>query len=223
VTAAAGSEPMSREQYLARWSQLHGEVMPVGLVGGWLRLAYTAARPLARAGVGPNAVTLAGLGLALLVLPSAAAGGRWPLLAVLTIVLAGLLDSLDGAVAVLSDRVSRRGAVLDATCDRLSDLCFVAALWLAGAPAGWCVAGGVTALLHEQVRASARAGGMRDVGVVTVSERPTRVIVTAAFLLGAGLHPGQAGTWATAGAIAWTAVGFAGFVQLSIVVRRRLG
>jgi phosphatidylglycerophosphate synthase len=214
---------MNRAEYLERWSALHGEVAPVGLVGGWLRLSHAIARPLAAAGVRPNAVTVAGLGLAGLVLPAAAGGGRWPLLAVVLIVLAGLLDSLDGAVAVLTDRVSRRGAVLDATCDRLADLCLIGAMWLAGAPAGWCVAGGVVALLHEQVRASARAAGMREVGVVTVAERPTRVIVTAAFLLAAGLYPDRAGDWATIGAITWTGVGVIGFAQLAVVVRRRLG
>ena len=213
---------MERAEYLQRWSALHGEVPPVGVVGGWLRLSHAVARPLAAAGIRPNLVTMAGLGLAGLMLLPAAGGGRWPLLAVVMIVLAGLLDSLDGAVAVLSDRVSRGGAVLDATCDRLADICFVCALWLAGAPSAWCVIGGAVALLHEQLRATARAGGMRDVGVVTVSERPTRVIVTAAFLLGAGLYPARAGDWATAGAIAWTAVGIVGFVQLALVVRRRL-
>lgn len=214
---------LNRAEYLQRWSALHGEVPPTGLVGGWLRLAYTVARPLAARGIGPNAVTLAGLVLAGLVLVPAAAGGRWPLLAVAVIVLAGLLDSLDGAVAVLTGRVSRRGAVLDATCDRLADLCFVAALWLAGAPAGWCLAGAVVASLHEQVRASARVAGVQDVGVVTVSERPTRVIVTAAFLLGAGLYPAAAGDWAGAGAIAWTGVGLVGLGQLALVLRRQLG
>ena len=153
-------------------------------------------------------------------LPVVAAGGRWPLLAVLMIVGAGLLDSLDGAVAVLTDRVTRWGAVMDAVCDRIADLCFVAALALAGADPGWCVAGGALALLHEQLRASARAVGMSEVGVVTVSERPTRVIVTAAFLLGAGLYPGAA--WATAGALTWCLAGAAGFAQLIIVVRRSL-
>ena len=214
---------MNREQYVQRWSELHGEVAPVGLVGGWLRLSHALGRPLARLRVRPGAITVAGLGLAVLVLPSAAAGGRWLLLAALTVVLAALLDGLDGAVAILTDRVSRRGAVLDATCDRLADLSFVSALWLVGAPAGVCVVGGAVALLHEQVRAGARVVGMREVGVVTVSERPTRVIMTAAFLLAAGLYPARAGGWATVGAIGWVAVGIIGFVQLCLVVRRRLG
>jgi len=213
---------VNRQDYLREWSGRHGGVAPRGLVGGWLRISYTLAGPPARLGVAPTTITLAGLGLAALALPPAAAGGRWPLLAVLAITLSGILDSLDGAVAVLSGRVSRRGAVLDPACDRLAELCFAGSLWLAGAAAGWCVAAGALSLLHEQVRWSARVNGMAEVGVVTVAERPTRVIVAAAFLLGAGLYPDAAWSWATVGAVVWAGLGVAGLVQLSTVVWRRL-
>ncbi|HVN11926.1 MAG TPA: hypothetical protein VMT69_07520, partial [Kineosporiaceae bacterium] len=64
--------------------------------------------------------------------------------------------------------------------------------------------------------------GMPEIGVVTVSERPTRVIVSAMFLLGAGLYPAASATWATAGAAALTTLGVAGLGQLLVVVRRRL-
>lgn len=217
------NQPLTRGEYFDTWSGSHGGVAPTGLVGGWLRLSYTLARPLAGREVSPDVITLLGVALAVLVLPSAAAGGHWPLLAVPTIVLAALMDGLDGALAVVGGRTSRRGAVLDGICDRLSDLCFVGALGLAGAPTGWCVAAGAVALLHEQLRAGARVAGMADVGVVTVSERPTRVIVAAAFLLGVGLYPGSAATWATAGAIAATGIGLVGFAQLAVVTFRRLG
>jgi CDP-diacylglycerol--glycerol-3-phosphate 3-phosphatidyltransferase len=63
---------------------------------------------------------------------------------------------------------------------------------------------------------------MDDVGAVTVSERPTRVVIAAMFCLGAGLYPGVAATWATLGAAAALAVGTVGLVQLLVVVRRRL-
>jgi phosphatidylglycerophosphate synthase len=222
---------VTRDDYLRRWSQSHGGVPPQGLVGGWLRVVYRCAGPFVTLGVPPNAITLAGPVLAALALWPAAAGGRWPLLAVVLVVLAGLVDSLDGAVAVLSDRVSRIGAVLDSACDRLADLCLIGALWLVGGGSGagsggWltgaCLAGAVLAVLHEQVRASARVNGMSEVGVVTVSERPTRVIVTAAFLLAAGLYPGAAAGWATAGAVAWAGLGAIGLVQLGVVVAHRL-
>lgn len=209
-----------RDEYLRRWSGLHGGVPPSGLVGGWLAVIYPLARPLAVRRVPPVVPTLAGLALALLAL--LAAGLGQPLVAVVLVVLSAALDSVDGAVAVMTDRVSARGAVLDGLCDRISDLAYVGALWLTGAPAGWCVAGGVIALLHEQVRASARAAGVTDVGAVTISERPTRVIQTSLFLLGAGLYPRAADDWATAGAMAWTVVGAVGFVQVYVALSRRL-
>jgi len=65
-----------------------------------------------------------------------------------------------------------------------------------------------------------------EVGVVTVWERPTRVIVTAAFLLGAALYrsysTGASAAWATDAGWAWVALGVVGLVQLTVVVRRRL-
>jgi CDP-diacylglycerol--glycerol-3-phosphate 3-phosphatidyltransferase len=213
---------LDRQAYLARWSGLHGGVAPRGLVGGWLRTVYVLARPLARLGVAPGAVTLGGLLLAAAALPVVAAGGRWILLGVAVIVASATLDGVDGAVAVVSDRTSRWGTVLDHTCDRLADLSLAGALGLAGAPIALWLAGGALALLHEQVRASAAAAGMPDVGVVTVSERPTRVIVSAAFLLGAGLYPGAAADWATLGAAVLAATGLVGFLHLAVVVRRRL-
>ena len=57
---------------------------------------------------------------------------------------------------------------------------------------------------------------------MTVSERPTRVIVTLMFLLGAGVYPDAGRTWAGAGAAAWTFLGLVGMVQLLLVLRRRL-
>lgn len=186
-------------------------------------MTYTLGRPLARAGVPPDAVTAAGAVLAALVLPPAAAGGRWLLPAVAVVVLSAVLDGLDGTVAILSGRTTRWGYVLDSACDRLADACYLAALWLAGAPGPLCAAAGVAVLLLEYVRARAAAAGMAEVGVVTVAERPTRVIVTATFLLGAGLYPSAAGPWSAAGAAATLTLGVVGLAQLIRVVRRRLG
>jgi len=60
---------------------------------------------------------------------------------------------------------------------------------------------------------------MTEVGVVTVWERPTRVIVTAAFLGAAGA---LGDLWALLGAAAWVGLGVVGLAQLLTVVRRRL-
>jgi CDP-diacylglycerol--glycerol-3-phosphate 3-phosphatidyltransferase len=161
--------------------------------------------------------------LGALVLWPAAAGGRWVLLAAAVVVASALLDGVDGTVAILTGRTTRWGHVLDSVCDRVVDGCYAAGLWLAGAPGPLCAAAAGAGLLQEYLRARAAASGMGEVGVVTVGERPTRVIVTAMFLLGAGIYPGAAGGWAAAGAAALVTVGIVGIAQLGLVVRRRLG
>ncbi|MBI4943069.1 MAG: CDP-alcohol phosphatidyltransferase family protein [Actinobacteria bacterium] len=213
---------MPRAEYLERWTALHGGVPATGLVGGWLAMAHTLAGPLVRLRVGPDGVTLLGLGVALAALWPASVGGRAALAVAVVVTVAGVLDNLDGAVAVMTGRVTRRGAVLDAVCDRLADAVFVGCLWLLGAPGWLVVAGGAVAWLHEYLRARAAAGGMSEVGVVSISERPTRIVVTVMFALGAGIYPGAGERWALAGAAAWLVVGLVGFTQVALVVRRRL-
>ena len=112
--------------------------------------------------------------------------------------------------------------MLDSVVDRLSDGAYVLAFWLAGAPAGWCVAGGALMFLLEYARARAVGAGMTEVGVVTVWERGTRVVVTALFLASAGLYDGGARLWVTLGAAAWVGLGLVGCAQLAVVLRRRL-
>jgi phosphatidylglycerophosphate synthase len=213
---------LSRDDYFDGWAALHGGYDPRGsaLVRRWLALTYAVARPLARVGVAPDPVT----GLAVLASAAAAAlaaaGGRWSLLAALVVVCSGLLDSVDGAVAVLTSRATGWGHVLDSVADRVSDTAYLVALWLAGAPVPLCVAGGVLMFLQEYARARAGSAGLTEVGVVTVWERPTRVIVTAAFLLCVGLFLDD--VWAGLGVAAWVGLGAVGLVQLLVVVRRRL-
>ena len=214
----------TREGYFEQWAALHGGYDPRGnaLVRGWLSMTYVVARPLAGRGVPPDAVTVLGVLVSAGAAVPAVAGGWWLLAAALVVVASGLLDNLDGAVAVLSGRATRWGHVLDSLADRVSDLLYLLALWLAGAPAAVCVAGGVLMVLQEYARARAVAGGMTEVGVVTVWERPTRVIVTAAFLAAAAVAIPTTDPWPTLGAWAWVGLGTVGLVQLLVVVRRRL-
>ena len=213
---------MDREAYFSRWAELHGGYDPRsnGLVRLWLAWTYVLARPLARTRVPPDAVTALGLLVSVAAAALAAGGeGWWLLAAALVVVLSALLDNLDGAVAVLAGRATRWGYVLDSVTDRCSDLLYVAAIWLAGEQQTVCVAGGALALLQEYARARAAAGGMSEVGVVTVWERPTRVIVTATFLASAAA---LGDLWATLGAWAWLGLGVVGLTQLLVAVRRRL-
>jgi CDP-diacylglycerol--glycerol-3-phosphate 3-phosphatidyltransferase len=218
-------EVPTRAAYLDRWQELHGGYDPRGsrLVGPWLTVVYAVARPFARAGVAPDVVTLLGLVVSGVVVWLCALGGRWVLLAAFVCGMSGLVDSLDGAVAVLTGRATRFGAVLDSVVDRASDLLYLLALGFVGAPAWLCVTAGAVVMVQEYTRARATAIGMDDVGVVTIGERPTRVIVVAMFLLGAGIYIRSASWWATAGAAVSLGVAVIASVQLLVVVRRRLG
>jgi phosphatidylglycerophosphate synthase len=214
---------MDRATYLQQWSTLHGGARPTGVVGGWLRLVHAVARPLARLRVPPDAVTLLGLLIACSA-PLLASLGRWGVLAAaLVIALSGLFDSLDGAVAVMTGRTSRWGAVLDAVADRISDAVFVATLWVVGAPAPVCVAAVGLCWLQEYTRARAGGAGMTEVGVLTLNERPTRVVVVGMFLLASVARPDDDPGWATLGAWALVGLGVIGLGQLLVVVRRTLG
>jgi Phosphatidylglycerophosphate synthase len=225
VGAGRAEESLSdRAGYLRRWSALHGDHDPSGspLTVWWLDLVRLLATPLAARGVRPGAVTGWGVWAATAVAVACAGHGHWTLLGVLAVVASGVADNLDGAVAVLSGRVSRFGYVLDSLADRCADTAYVLALFLLGAPGWLCVVGGGLAAVQEYTRARAGNAGMGQIGVVTVSERPTRVLVTAFTLLGAGLWPGTAGTVATLGAAAWTVLGLVGCTQVLVAVHAAL-
>ncbi|MGI9613437.1 MAG: CDP-alcohol phosphatidyltransferase family protein [Acidimicrobiales bacterium] len=89
-------------------------------------------KSLQQAGVSPDVVT--GVGVAMAGACGVAIGlGYFPL-AVLLLILTGLPDAIDGAVAKAAGKAGPRGAFLDSVSDRLSD-----ALLFAGC--GWYLAG----------------------------------------------------------------------------------
>ena len=220
---------MTWQEYARAWSALHGGFDPetaAPLIRGWVRLAYRGGSLLARFGVTPGAVTLAGL-LLCAVVPVAARLGPAGLIAAAFVVLAaGFADSFDGAVAVITGRASRSGYVLDSVADRLGEAAWLVAFWLAGAPGWLAVTAGAVSWLHEYVRARATAAGMPDIGAVTVGERPTRVSVAISGLLIGGVaelvHPGWGGAVVTAAAAVWLALAVIGLAQLAVVTRRAL-
>ncbi|NHC12340.1 CDP-alcohol phosphatidyltransferase family protein [Motilibacter sp. E257] len=214
----------TREGYLARWAALHGGYDPgrSRVVRGWLTLTYALARPLAAARVPPDAVTGLGVAVSLGVPAAAAAGSGWPLLAALGAIAVAVADGLDGAVAVLTDRASRWGHVLDSVADRLTDCAFLLSLGLLGAPWPLVVAAVLLTYTAEYLRARAAAGGMADIGVVTVWERPSRVVVVCAGCVAAGLDASRAPEWAAVAAGAGVVLATVGLAQLAVVARRRL-
>ena len=230
LTAATARRPTgplpSLDGYFARWQVQHRapDVDPRQLlfVRQVLTLAYRLARPLARVGCSPDGLTLWGVWLAGAVLVAADSGGRWVIVAAVLVIVSAMTDAVDGAVAALTDRATRYGFVLDSVVDRLSDVAFVLALLAAGGEPEAAGAAGVALFVLEYTRARAGSAGLGEVGVITVGERPTRVVITVLSLLAAGVHPASrrffagAGLWGTAGVCA------VGLAQLAVDLRRRL-
>ena len=129
---------------------------------GWLRLAYTAGRFAARLGATPTAVTVIGLLLSVgaSVAALSPAGAVGAVLAAVLVLLAAIADSVDGAVAVIAGRATRLGYVYDSVADRVSEACWLVALWVVGAPAWLVLMCGGLAWLHEYLRARAAVSGM---------------------------------------------------------------
>jgi phosphatidylglycerophosphate synthase len=182
----------SGEEHVRAWADLHRTTAPAGFVGGWLRAAAAVARPLARSGVSPNLVTVAALVAAVAAVPLALVPG-WagPAAACVAVTASGLLDALDGAVAVQAGRATRVGFLLDSALDRVADAAYPAAL---AVTAGWhraagpAVAAGAAAWWLEYVRARSvlAEADLPSQGpqLVTPGERPTRIVLTA---IGLGL------------------------------------
>lgn len=90
------------------------------------RLVAPLVRPLAALGVSPHAISVIGLGGALV---AAVLVARGELIAGAVVMLvAAALDSLDGALARLTGRASRMGALLDSTFDRIAEAAVLGAV-----------------------------------------------------------------------------------------------
>ncbi len=207
----------------AGWSALHGDIRPSPVVRGWLRLVRAlAGGPISR--VPPDVLSAAGVLVLLGAWALAVVGPPWTAVTALLVVVAGVVDGLDGAVALRTGRARPLGAVVDAVADRLGDLLLAAVLVALGAPIGWAVGVAAATFLHEYVRARAQAVGMPGVGAVTVAERPTRLIVVALAAVGAAVLPtgvpALGWAWGTTFAVTWAALATVGLVQLALGVVR---
>ncbi len=207
------------------WSQLHGHDVSGNRVAvAWIRLVHVLAKGLV--GVPPDVLSALGVVVAAGAVGVAAAGGRWALLAGALVVMSGLLDGVDGAVALRTGRARPLGAVVDAVADRLSDVCLVVLLVVLGGPGWLAVAVGCSLFLHEYARARAQGVGLAGAGAITVAERPTRVVIVAVACLGAGLWTGgtpwTGWSWGTVCLVLWAVVAVAGGAHLVAALRREL-
>jgi CDP-diacylglycerol--glycerol-3-phosphate 3-phosphatidyltransferase len=101
------------------------------------------------------------------------------------LLLAGLLDIFDGAIARLRGEESRKGALLDAVVDRVSDGVVFASLFLAEATihhsrvtAGLALAALIVSLLVSHVRAESEAAGLdMTEGTIQRLERTVGLVI----------------------------------------------
>ncbi|MBI2830527.1 MAG: CDP-alcohol phosphatidyltransferase family protein [Chloroflexi bacterium] len=149
------------------------------------RITSPPVRLLARTPVTPNMLTWAGFGLAIVAAVLISTGQL--LIAGMVVLLAGLFDILDGALARQTNRITRFGGILDSTLDRLSEgaelvgaLVFYAqqqvvfGAWLVGVTM-------VSSFAVSYIRSRAETAGIKcEVGISTRTER---VILLALGLL----------------------------------------
>ena len=218
----AGPLP-SRQEYFARWQVLHNaatvdpQAKSNALLRWFLTIVYWLARPFARAGVSPNVITALGL------LQGAAALGaaqRWPGLAGGIILASSFTDGIDGCVAALTDRSTKVGALFDSIADRATEWCFVGCVVMAGAVPWLGVAAGAAIMFFEYTRARLLALGVHDVGLVTVGERPTRVIACTVGCAGAAFSTAELIPAVSLAAV--TATSVVALLQLAVWARPRL-
>ncbi|MDQ4118884.1 MAG: hypothetical protein M3235_18260, partial [Actinomycetota bacterium] len=133
-----------------------------------------------------------------------------------------VLDGVDGAVAEMSDGATAWGRVLDQLVDRIGDVGMLVGLWALGAPGPVCAAAAVLTVLDESVRANAAAEGASETGLVTIAERPARLLIGGVSLAAAGAVPSVAVPLVTVGAGLWALLSLVATGQLVVNVRGRL-
>lgn len=157
------------------------------------RAFYALGVGLGKLGISANAITYASVVLAG-VSAVAAAQGHF-IVAAASLAVGGLCDALDGIVARSTGRVSRYGALLDSTVDRVSDVLPLLGMMVFQAHSPWLVLAPALALVGSfvipYVRARAEALGAILPGLFM--RRPERTLMLIACLAAAGAAP-QAGT-----------------------------
>ena len=205
--------------YESAWSTLHGEAKPSAMIRLWLRFMFVVTTPLLR--ISPNTVTLSS-GLFAIGLATLSREPAFYWLVAIGIFLLGILDGVDGVLAVRRNQVTQWGAFLDSMVDRVVDVAIAAMLVFAGADALVVLIAVTLTLVHEYMRARAASVGYRLVGVVSVAEKPTRIILGVVAFTACSVVPGHAPAFTTISAWVWLWLAFIGVTQLFTSYRKAL-
>ncbi|MFM8633177.1 MAG: CDP-alcohol phosphatidyltransferase family protein [Candidatus Nanopelagicus sp.] len=160
---------MNKGEFFSTWSSLHGQARVSGIVKWWLNISYVIVRRLVKLRVTPNGLTV--LGLVFGVLLYLNSKSLW---ALLFLILSLLSDGLDGSMAIVTQKFSNWGAMLDSVTDRATEVFWVLALYSIGVNINILIAAFLFSFIQEYLRARAGGVGVNEVGVVTFAERPVR-------------------------------------------------
>jgi archaetidylinositol phosphate synthase len=164
----------------------HCETLLDKLRGRLAVLFAALGKAAASVGVSPNAWTFVGLLVSFLAAVSFwSSGYRGELLGGLLILASGFLDVVDGAVARVTGRMSKQGAFLDSTLDRVAEVAIYLGILTGGlANAALVLLALSFSLLVSYTRARGEALGASLAGV-GIGERSERLLVLAiASILG---------------------------------------
>jgi phosphatidylglycerophosphate synthase len=160
---------MTKDEFFLAWSKLHGDAKVSGIVKGWLSISFPVSKALAKIRVTPNALTILGLVFGILLYMNSSA--IW---APLILVISLICDGVDGSLAIITRQSSKWGALLDSVVDRLTEVFWVLALYSLGVDSKILITVLILASTQEYLRARAGGVGLKQVGMVTVAERPVR-------------------------------------------------
>jgi len=160
---------MTKDEFFLAWSKLHGDAKVSGIVKGWLSISFPVSKALVKIRVTPNALTILGLVFGILLYMNSNA--IW---APLILVISLICDGVDGSLAIITRQSSKWGAMLDSVVDRVSEVFWVLALYSLGVDSKILITVLILASTQEYLRARVGGVGLKQVGVVTVAERPVR-------------------------------------------------
>jgi archaetidylinositol phosphate synthase len=204
---------MKRSDFFEAWSKLHGGAEIKGIVWAWLSLSYFICWPLAKIKISPNNLSMLAPFIALLFFINI--DSNW---AILYLVISLLLDGIDGSLAILRERVSKFGALLDAVMDRVTEFFWALAFIQLGAPIWVVTAAAVLAFGQEYLRARSGGLGIHEVVMVTIAERPVRATLIFIPLIARIFEMDLS----TIFAILWLMMQSFSFTRLFLALRSRL-
>lgn len=197
---------MNRADFFARWSSLHGGAPITGVVKGWLSISFRCAQLFTRIRLTPNALTFGGIVFSAAAWPLARTWWALPL-----VMFALCADGLDGSLAIYRGVDSIRGALIDSFADRISEAFFFLVFYrISPTTATALFLAWILSFTQEYIRARAGGLGNKSTGVVTISERPVRVIFLLVALM--SFHVNQ--TLPEVSAYIWLAIQVIAISQL---------